>query len=364
MDHAKAMELVRRCMPRFGASGLAVQGELMEVVSERLCELWGGMGSIVRLQARFSSGESRSIIAKVIDIPSDLQSTSDRRKKHSYEVEARFYEQGHSERLIGVGAPCPIPLLIDRPTNCDNVTGGRLTICMTQLAGRPVGSLNDKQMQAALSWLARLHACYWGHRADEAVAKGGLHAQGCYWHLDTRLEELERWNDTEGFEGRMRRAARAIDARLKNDPCQTVCHGDAKSENMLFANDGTASMYDFQYIGKSPPGKDLAYCLICTSRFLSEARQMAYLEHYLAQLAPLLEAQGDMVPTLENLRICYKLGACDLARWMIGWNRRYWSSFRDMLLPRCEPLLQAVDNGKLLDSEEAYLEAMFAAFPT
>jgi hypothetical protein len=38
---------------------------------------------------------------------------------------------------------------------------------------------------------------------------------------------------TWGWEGRLRLAAKAIDLRLKSDPLQTICHGDAKKENML-----------------------------------------------------------------------------------------------------------------------------------
>lgn len=38
-----------------------------------------------------------------------------------------------------------------------------------------------------------------------------------------------------GWMGRLKLAARAIDARLKSDPMQTVCHGDAKGANILYA---------------------------------------------------------------------------------------------------------------------------------
>jgi len=169
--------------------------------------------------------------------------------------------------------------------------------------------------------------------------------------------------DTEGFEGRLRRAARAIDKRLKADRHQTICHGDAKSENMLFEEDGTASMYDFQYVGKASPGKDLAYCLICTARELSSDCQATYLTHYLGELRPLLEARGDAAPSFDELQCCYFLSVCDLARWMVGWNRQYWRSFRSTLMSRCEPTLRLVDGGVLLSSEDAYVEAFFKVFP-
>ena len=34
--------------------------------------------------------------------------------------------------------------------------------------------------------------------------------------------------------GRLRLAARAIDLRLKADPLQSVCHGDAKGANIMY----------------------------------------------------------------------------------------------------------------------------------
>ena len=231
-----------------------MRGEPVDVSSHKRCDLWGGMGEILECHATFSSLDMCSFVAKVISLPEVPGTVSDRRKKESCLVEAQFYERGHAERLIRAGALCPFPLCVDRPPG----DGGRLTICMSKLRGVPTRNLSDAQLRAALTWLAKLHALYWGVRADEAVTDG-LQPQGCYWHLDTRLDELERWTDTEGFEGRLRIAAGAIDKRLKADRHQTICHGAAKSKNMLFKEDGTASMYDFQYVGKASPGKDLAY---------------------------------------------------------------------------------------------------------
>jgi len=121
-------------------------------------------------------------------------------------------------------------------------------------------------------------------------------------------------------------------------------------------------MFDFQYVGRGCLGQDLAYCIL-GARALKEAAMIAYLEYYLAQLSPLLLAQGDDPPSLDELSLCCTLGSCDLARWMVGWNRQYWASFRRMMSPRCEPLLRTLDGGEVLPSEEAYLEAMFSYFP-
>jgi aminoglycoside phosphotransferase (APT) family kinase protein len=47
----------------------------------------------------------------------------------------------------------------------------------------------------------------------------------------------------QGWEGRLRLAAKAIDWRLRVDgEMQTVIHGDAKGANMLIADDNVVQM--------------------------------------------------------------------------------------------------------------------------
>jgi len=203
-----------------------------------------------------------------------------------------------------------------------------------------------------MQWLARLHAAYWGRRADEAVATG-LQAQGCYWYLDTRLEELERM-PTRGWEGRLRLAAHAIDARLKADAMQTVCHGDVKGANIIFAST-VPLLYDFQYCGKAPPTKDLAYFLTCGSDSARSEPELVRFYHH--ELSQLLEAQGDTAPSLKALMVSLELSICDLGRWMSGWG--WWGHSID---GRVKVLLEKLDRGRALSSE-AYIEAVFREFP-
>ena len=106
-----------------------------------------------------------------------------------------------------------------------------------------------------MGWLARLHGTYWGNRrADEAVASG-LQREGCYWHLNTRPEEHESMGSS-GWMGRLKLAARAIDERLKADPMQTVCHGDAKGANIVYGTGASGEavplVYDFQVSRRVP----------------------------------------------------------------------------------------------------------------
>ena len=129
--------------------------------------LWAGMGTIYEL----SCGDQR-IIAKVVKLPKRCDSVGDRRKAKSYECEAAFYRDGYALQCIDAGVVVPRPLHVE--ARADGVT-----IVMSRLDGRP-GAFDRRGTETALAALARLHACFWGPRADEAVA-GGLQEQGVMW---------------------------------------------------------------------------------------------------------------------------------------------------------------------------------------
>ena len=126
-------------------------------------QLWAGMGHIYELQC----GDER-IVAKVVKLPKRCDSVGDRRKAKSYECEAACY----ATQLLDADVVVPRPLHVE--ARSDGVT-----IVMSRLDGRP-GEFDRRGTEAALSSLARLHACFWGPRADEAVA-GGLQEQGTMW---------------------------------------------------------------------------------------------------------------------------------------------------------------------------------------
>merc|ERR1719476_811997 len=92
--------------------------------------------------------------------------------------------------------------------------------------------------------------------------------------------------------------------------------------NMHFGEEGLA-MYDFQYCGKAPCTKDLAYCLICASDAASGGEaEDEFLQFYHGELSGRLQAQGiaGEAPTLQQLMDSYAVASCDLARWMCGWG--------------------------------------------
>jgi len=237
---------------------------------------------------------------------------------------------------------------------------------MTRLEPKGPRPSDSASAEAFLCWLARLHATYWGHRSVKACSDedgGRLQRQGCYWHLDTRPEEHRELRGSSGWLRRLGLAARAIDIRLKKDPFQTVCHGDAKGANIMYAMSDAGEIvpqvYDFQYCGRGAATKDLAYFLN-VEVLPGATEELRLLKFYYAELSRLLEAVDEPVPSFESLLISFELALCDWRRFsevgLGGWgdsgaNRRV------------EKVLDELDGGRVLATEAAYEEAMEASYP-
>lgn len=350
MQDGEAVAAFLAAIPRFEGAGLPAvdPSTVKDVHCRSIARLWAGMGHVYELTAA-----GVTIIAKRVQLPASCGGIGDERKRASYHVEASFYANGIASQLAAAGCALPLPLHVSRePT---------IFITMTQLEGRR-GGLDAAETRAALEWLARLHATFWGHTRADAAVGIGLQPQGTYWYLDTRPDELESM-PTRGWEGRLRLAAGAIDARLKAERYQTIVHGDAKDANMLFSAGGggggegvRVAMYDFQYCGKASPAKDLAYLLTCASSGgLSEDGEA--LRYYLDRLAQALP-QGETPPAFADMYDALILSYADLGRWMSGWG--WWGHD---LRGKIEPLLDRLDGGKPLASEEAYSVAMQREYP-
>lgn len=351
MNKDAAHALVAKALPKFEEAGLKplASSEISDVQARAIASLWAGMGNVFKLTVKANNG-TQNIIAKCVSLPPTCDSIGDQRKKDSYDVEKAFYGQGHAAKLIAAGAIVPTPLHVE------GGGGTNVTILMTEVSG---SSSHRGDEEAFIGWLAKLHATYWGNERADAAVKSGLQRQGCYWHLDTRPEEHARMGKN-GWMGRLRLAARAIDARLKADPLQSIVHGDAKGANIVYATgDGGAAIplvYDFQYCGKACVAKDLAYFFNVEAR----SREDVLLKRYHTQLSALLNAQGDAPPSLEALQTALELALCDWRRFseigLGGWGDG--SATR-----RVQALLDSLDGGKALDSEESYAEAMKREFP-
>ncbi|KAJ1620193.1 kinase-like domain-containing protein [Pavlovales sp. CCMP2436] len=328
-----------------------------DVHVQEIASLWSGLGAVYLLDD--------DVVMKHIRFPKG-RSFSEQRDIDSYLCEAVFYAR-HAPRLLAppVTLAIPTPLLVR--TDDEGVT-----LCMSRLRGKSVGSddFMDREMaRAALDALASLHAAFWGVEPSEL---DGLQAQGSFWHLDTRAIELSAM-PRKGWEGRLRLAARALDERLKADPMQTCVHGDCKDANFLFLPFGSggagkrrrtavrAQLFDFQYIGRAPPSKDLAYLFTCVEGTQAERVEDELLRHYHQALSAALALRGIRPPRLEAVKESLQLAYADLARWMSGWEGGWWA--KALLSQRTRALLDKLDGGEPLADEQAYREALFNLFP-
>jgi len=347
MDKAVALQLARRCLPLFESKGLASVGEIEGVRPRNLLGLWTGMGSVDEIEVTGKTA-TETIVVKSIGSYKKLDDELALVDHMSYYNEASFYESDLADRICDSGARCPRAFLVDRSKD------GEVTICMTKLPGRGF-SRSPTQTKAALSWLARLHSCFWGKRADEAMARSGLSGQACFWHLDTRQIELKSMP-----QDALRWAAKGIDARLKADRMQTLCHGDPKGANIMWDDEAGVFFYDFQWFGKAPPTKDLAYFFgVAAPGLSSEESERELLRFYHGELSKLLEAQEDAVPDFEYLWNSYHLALCDLGRWMKGGfsfgNTR-------LIFGHVQALLKSLE-GLKEKSEEMYQDKIFELYP-
>ena len=112
-----------------------------------------------------------------------------------------------------------------------------------------------------------------------------------------------------------------------------------------------------QYCGKACCTKDLAYFLNVEAAPVQQERLLA---HYHKELSAKLESQGDTPPSLDALKTAHELALCDWRRFTeIGLGG--WGDGRAN--KRVEAVLDKLDGGSPLSSEEAYKEAMKREFP-
>lgn len=347
------------------------------------------------------------------------------RKLRSYEVEAAFYR--HYAPLMrqdaAKGGPaelCPIarPYLIqaegdgDESSEGGGTTGGSSgnTSALLLLEDlrpefpRQPRSYGAEEAKRALEWLAAFHATWFERPAPpSAVAEDkerrerrrrpGQHdrdepddadplvppllwGSGCYWHLSTRLEELEAIDGSSGdLQRALAAAAHPVDEALRGFGrgrlrYGTLSHGDAKAANFVFGppgrEEGAALVagYDFQYVGGAYGPRDVAY-LLCSSvderALAAPGGEDALLDHYRSALLLGLKKRGhrtdgddsDPYPR-EALVRHFELSLVDLCRFMAGWG--WWGASRwaqkraREVLARLPELLEA-ERRSVMDDE-------------
>ncbi len=127
----------------------------------------------------------------------------------------------------------------------------------------------------------------------------------------------------------LKKAASAIDAKLKNSTFQTLVHGDAKLANFCFNNDGTkVAAVDFQYVGGGCGMKDLAYFVgSCFRDKEAEDREIEVLDFYFEALADcmkFLKKDQNLEELIEDWRPLYRVAWADFHRFMKGWSPGHW----------------------------------------
>ena len=114
------------------------------------------------------------------------------------------------------------------------------------------------------------------------------------------------------------------------------------------------AMYDFQYCGKGTPTRDLAYFL-CSS--CDEDWEEELVLYYFEQLKDLLNRQGITPPSFNHFKQSLDLAFCDFYRFLCGWGEWGYDVKGKVL-----SLLQCLDGGKALGTEQAYNEAIKKEF--
>ncbi|MBF0198352.1 MAG: phosphotransferase [Planctomycetes bacterium] len=286
---------------------------------EVIQSLWSGYGEILRVALEGCA--ITSVVVKHVRFPADSAhprgwntNLSHERKVRSYKVEMNWYE--HWSSICTDAAR--VPRCLGQETIGDEVI---MILEDLDAAGYPLrkSSLEWHEIKACLRWLATFHATFLGKTPE------GLWAQGSYWHLDTRPDELDVLDDQN-----LKKAASTIDDTLKKAKYQSIIHGDAKIANFCFSPKGAVSAVDFQYVGGGCGMIDVAY-FMGSCMYEDECAKMEWkvLGYYFTCLK---EAVNNLSPQynkeyaeLESeWRDLYPYAWTDFYRFLKGWSPGHW----------------------------------------
>jgi hypothetical protein len=288
---------------------LRASGAAQVTLGRRLASLWGGYGELWRAELVLPAGKS-SVIVKHVQPPPGPGDRSHQRKLRSYAVEQAFYQQ-YAARCVGPPS-CRVP----RPLGVLAEAGGWLFVLedLTKSGfARRHSRADPVDIAAGLRWLAGFHARFLGSAPDT------LWPTGTYWHLATRPDELPRVPNRA-----LRDAAPHIDRALEDAHFKTLVHGDAKLENVCFADAGdAAALVDFQYVGGGVGVKDVAYFLSsCVPAERCEKRVPDFLDLYFVELQRAVSTAApstDFARLEREWRALFPLAWVDYYRFLVGW---------------------------------------------
>lgn len=292
----------------------------LEILSCRTIQtLWAGYGVICHLTVRprtqntanhlsniygkNSAGMNSTypLILKLISPPSTNSQNEGEghlRKMLSYQVEQFFYTRIAPDLDTDVPVAKCISSTMDIPKR-DPELEGLMGIILADLrpnypiAGEKRSVLNKNQVFGALTWLAHLHSS-WNlsenqeyilppleeySRRRQGDKRSGVWLNGGYTYLATRRSEYDSLKQDTGSEWSERlctpfyglgsgsssiaeMAAAVLTPRGR--PCESLIHGDVKSENLFTTEQGEVAFFDFQYVGLGLGVCDLAKLLTCS----------------------------------------------------------------------------------------------------
>lgn len=268
---------------------------------EHVQSLWSGYGAIWR--AALEGARAPSVIVKDVRPPAVAEAdASHRRKARSYDVECAFYAK--------YAARCPEGARVARPYAQRRHERGWLLVLEDLDAAdyaRRARARAGHELEACLRWLASFHARFVGEAPE------GLWDEGSYWHLGTRLEELEALRDPS-----FARRAHELDRALSSARYRTLIHGDAKPANFCFSPGGErVAAVDFQYVGGGCGMRDVAYLLHGS---VSGQELRRFVELYFAALGAELSPTIDARALEAEWRELYDVATEDFERFLRGWR--------------------------------------------
>jgi hypothetical protein len=334
----------------------------------RIAQLWAGYGEINSFSIQFGDGTTSSFVIKRVNPPhsdgdddDEYASVSHLRKLKSYAIEAHFYEEIAPilSQLTNVTCTVPIPYSIIT-INSTTSTKRSFQFILSDLStnySTSYGSLTQMQTFHALSWLAKFHSTFYQHPIvtscnnsnDANTTSETIWTNGGYWHLQTRLDELEsidssRRNKFSCLHPDNSQLAFIIDDRMNesSNSSVTLVHGDYKSANILFPrsqsknsndneqNDGCA-VVDFQYCGAGYGMKDVVMLIVSSvsSSTLNKVGEEELLNFYYKEFQKYYQQTRDADSgtnsfTMEIMKKQFELCLLDYVRFMAGWG--FWGS--------------------------------------
>jgi hypothetical protein len=297
---------------------LNVSGATEVTAMETIQSLWSGYGKIMRFTLK--SAQQKSLIVKHVKLPDNRRhprgwntDVSHQRKVKSYKVESAWYGSWSKK----CDETCRVPHCL-AVSSTENET--LMVLEDLDASGYPSrkSCVSQIEMKACISWLANFHAIFMGESPEN------LWAQGTYWHLATRPDELQVLSDLP-----LKKAAKAIDQKLNSSPYKTFVHGDAKLANFCFSSDGKkVSAVDFQYVGGGCGMKDLAYFVgSCLDEDQSERQEAEILNFYFSELKQALAVHKktlDFSSLEQDWRRLYPVAWTDFHRFLKGWSPGHW----------------------------------------